>query len=89
MIAGALRKPRARNTRVRRSESDLCADGEAGRIATGASVHCALLPIAYANNRAAERALHPEIEEAVRILGGTRLIAIRRAIAAGETLPAR
>ena len=39
------------------------------------------LPIAYANSSAALRSLHPEMEEAVRILGGTRLTAIRRVIA--------
>ncbi len=38
------------------------------------------LPIAYANSSAALRSLHPEMEEAVRILGGTRLTAIRRVI---------
>lgn len=38
------------------------------------------LPIAYANNSAALRAVHPEMEEAVRILGGTRLTAIRRVV---------
>ncbi|MES2712421.1 MAG: iron ABC transporter permease [Pseudomonadota bacterium] len=35
------------------------------------------LPIAYANANAAMRAVHPEMEEAVRILGGGRLKAIR------------
>lgn len=39
------------------------------------------LPIAYANNSAALRAVHPEMEEAVRILGGTRLTTIRRVVA--------
>ncbi|MDX2155476.1 MAG: iron ABC transporter permease [Hyphomicrobiaceae bacterium] len=39
------------------------------------------LPIAYANSSAALRSVHPEMEEAVRILGGTRLTAIRRVIA--------
>jgi len=39
------------------------------------------LPIAYANSSAALRSLHPEMEEAVRILGGTRLTAIRRVVA--------
>jgi iron(III) transport system permease protein len=38
------------------------------------------LPIAYANSSAALRSVHPEMEEAVRILGGTRLTAIRRVI---------
>lgn len=36
------------------------------------------LPIAYANTSAAIRGVHPEMEEAVRILGGGRLLAIRR-----------
>jgi iron(III) transport system permease protein len=36
------------------------------------------LPIAYAQSSAAIRALHPEMEEAGRILGGTRLGTIRR-----------
>jgi iron(III) transport system permease protein len=35
------------------------------------------LPIAYANAQAAVRAVHPEMEEAARILGGGRLTAIR------------
>src|SRR5690606_20948159 len=35
------------------------------------------LPIAYANCSAAVRTVHPEMEEAVRILGGGRLRAIR------------
>jgi len=39
------------------------------------------LPIAYANSSAALRTIHPEMEEAVRILGGNRLTAIRRVIA--------
>ena len=39
------------------------------------------LPIAYANASAAMRSFNPEMEEAVRILGGTRLTAIRRVIA--------
>lgn len=38
------------------------------------------LPIAYANNSAALRAVHPEMEEAVRVLGGSRLTAIRRVV---------
>lgn len=36
------------------------------------------LPIAYANSQAAIRAVHPEMEEAARILGSGRLHAIRR-----------
>jgi iron(III) transport system permease protein len=39
------------------------------------------LPIAYANAAAAMRSFNPEMEEAVRILGGTRLTAMRRVIA--------
>ena len=39
------------------------------------------LPIAYANSAAAIRGLNPEMEEAVRILGGGRLTAIRRVVA--------
>lgn len=39
------------------------------------------LPIAYANSAAAMRAIHPEMEEAVRILGGGRLQAIRSVVA--------
>lgn len=39
------------------------------------------LPIGYSNADAAIRAINPEMEEAVRILGGGRLIAIRRVIA--------
>ncbi|MSP67319.1 MAG: iron ABC transporter permease [Alphaproteobacteria bacterium] len=39
------------------------------------------LPIAYANSAAAVRALNPEMEDAVRILGGTRMTAIRRVVA--------
>ncbi len=39
------------------------------------------LPIAYANSAAALRTIHPEMEEAVRILGGNRMTAIRRVIA--------
>ena len=35
------------------------------------------LPIAYANADAAIRSINPEMEEAVRILGGGRLLAIR------------
>ena len=36
------------------------------------------LPIAYANSAAAIRAVHPEMEEAARILGSGRLNAVRR-----------
>lgn len=36
------------------------------------------LPIAFANATAAVRAVHPEMEEASRILGGGRLLTIRR-----------
>ena len=39
------------------------------------------LPIAYANASAAIRGIHPEMEEAVRILGGGRLLAVRRVVA--------
>jgi len=39
------------------------------------------LPIAYANASAAMRSFNPEMEEAVRILGGSRLTALRRVIA--------
>ncbi|HYZ22624.1 MAG TPA: iron ABC transporter permease [Rhodopila sp.] len=39
------------------------------------------LPVGYANADAALRALNPEMEEAVRILGGGRLIAISRVLA--------
>ena len=39
------------------------------------------LPIAYANAHASIRSVNPELEEAVRILGGTRLTAIRRVVA--------
>jgi len=38
------------------------------------------LPIAYANSDAAIRAINPELEEAVRILGGSRLLAMRRVV---------
>ncbi|NIV32582.1 MAG: ABC transporter permease subunit, partial [Anaerolineae bacterium] len=38
------------------------------------------LPIAYANSQASIRAINPELEDAVRILGGTRLTAIRRVV---------
>ncbi|HWL79597.1 MAG TPA: iron ABC transporter permease [Roseomonas sp.] len=36
------------------------------------------LPIAFANSAAAVRAVHPEMEEAARILGGGRLLTVRR-----------
>ena len=39
------------------------------------------LPIGYANADAAIRSINPEMEEAVRILGGSRLVAIRRVMA--------
>ncbi|HKI99516.1 MAG TPA: iron ABC transporter permease [bacterium] len=39
------------------------------------------LPIAYANSHAAIRSVNPELEDAVRILGGSRLTAIRRVVA--------
>jgi len=39
------------------------------------------LPIAYTGSNAALLSLHPELEEAVRILGGGRLTAIRRVLA--------
>ncbi len=39
------------------------------------------LPIAYANGAAGMRSIHPEMEEAVRILGGGRLHAIRSVVA--------
>lgn len=38
------------------------------------------LPIAYANSNAAIRSINPELEDAVRILGGTRFTAIRRVV---------
>lgn len=38
------------------------------------------LPIAYANSDAALRSLNPELEDAVRILGGSRLLALRRVV---------
>ncbi len=38
------------------------------------------LPIAYANSNAAIRAINPELEDAVRILGGGRLLALRRVV---------
>jgi iron(III) transport system permease protein len=39
------------------------------------------LPIAYASSSAAMRSISPEMEEAVRILGGGRLTAIRKVLA--------
>lgn len=38
------------------------------------------LPIAYASSSAALRSVHPEMEEAVRILGGTRFTALQHVI---------
>ena len=38
------------------------------------------LPIAFANSNAAIRSINPELEDAVRILGGTRFTAIRRVV---------
>jgi len=38
------------------------------------------LPIAYANSSAAIRSINPELEDAVRILGGSRLTAIRHVV---------
>lgn len=38
------------------------------------------LPIAYANSEAAMRSLNPEMEDAVRILGGSWFLALRRVI---------
>jgi iron(III) transport system permease protein len=39
------------------------------------------LPIGYVNASAAIRSLNPEMEEAVRVLGGSRLTALRRVVA--------
>ena len=39
------------------------------------------LPIGYVNANAAIRSLNPEMEEAVRVLGGSRMTAIRRVVA--------
>jgi iron(III) transport system permease protein len=39
------------------------------------------LPIAYANSDAAIRSINPELEDAVRILGGSRALALRRVVA--------
>jgi iron(III) transport system permease protein len=38
------------------------------------------LPIAYASSAASIRSIHPELEDAVRILGGTRLTAVRKVV---------
>ena len=38
------------------------------------------LPIAYANSDAALRSINPELEDAVRILGGGRVLALRRVV---------
>ena len=38
------------------------------------------LPIAYASSEAAVRSLNPEMEDAVRILGGSRVTAVRRVL---------
>jgi iron(III) transport system permease protein len=40
-----------------------------------------LLPIAYQNSAAGIASIHPEMEEAVRVLGGGQLTAIRRVVA--------
>jgi iron(III) transport system permease protein len=40
-----------------------------------------LLPIAYQNSAAGIASIHPEMEDAVRVLGGGRLTAIRRVVA--------
>ena len=39
------------------------------------------LPIGYVNASAAIRSLNPEMEEAVRVLGGNRFTALRRVVA--------
>jgi iron(III) transport system permease protein len=39
------------------------------------------LPIGYVNSSAAIRSINPEMEEAVRVLGGSRLTALRRVVA--------
>jgi iron(III) transport system permease protein len=39
------------------------------------------LPIAYVNCLAGLRAIHPEMEDAVRILGGSRIVALARVVA--------
>ena len=38
------------------------------------------LPIGYVNANAAIRSLNPEMEEAVRVLGGSRLLAMRKVV---------
>ena len=38
------------------------------------------LPIAYSSSAASIRSIHPELEDAVRILGGSRLTAVRRVV---------
>jgi iron(III) transport system permease protein len=38
------------------------------------------LPIGYVNANAAIRSLNPEMEEAVRVLGGSRLLAVRKVV---------
>ena len=40
-----------------------------------------LLPVAYQNASAGIASIHPEMEEAVRSLGGSRLVAIRKVVA--------
>jgi iron(III) transport system permease protein len=39
------------------------------------------LPIAYANSEAAIRSVNPELEDAARILGGSRFLTLRRVVA--------
>jgi iron(III) transport system permease protein len=39
------------------------------------------LPIAFANSQAMVRSINPEMEDAVRILGGTRVYAVRKVVA--------
>lgn len=39
------------------------------------------LPIAYANSHAMVRSMNPEMEDAVRILGGSRVYAVRKVVA--------
>ncbi|MBS0541094.1 MAG: ABC transporter permease subunit, partial [Proteobacteria bacterium] len=39
------------------------------------------LPIGYVNSSAALRSLNPEMEEAVRVLGGNRFTALKRVVA--------
>ena len=39
------------------------------------------LPIAYTNSDAALRSINPELEDAARILGASRLLALRRVVA--------